>query len=119
VNLRFKREDNYLHVKLNGEYVKDEVESNLNRIFDECRDSNYNKLLLDTRDIDYEPVKIFDRFYIGVKIAELSSKPPLITVGCVVKKDYLGGITETAAKNRGGQFQLFNDENKALNWLSE
>lgn len=119
MNISFKREDNYLYVKLNGDYVKDEVESNLNRIFNECRDCDYSKLLLDTRDIDYEPVKIFDQFYIGVKIAELSSKPPLITVGCMVRKESFNGITETAVKNRGGQFQIFHDENKALSWLSE
>ncbi|UCG69512.1 MAG: hypothetical protein JSV09_00365 [Thermoplasmata archaeon] len=119
MNLRFKREDDYLYVKLNGNYVKGEVESNLNRIFNECRDCDYSKLLLDTREIDYESVNIFDRFHIGVKIAELSSKPPLITVGCMVRKESFGGITETAVKNRGGQFQIFQDENKALSWLSE
>jgi len=76
-------------------------------------------VLLDALDIELEPVKILDRFHIGVKIAELSTKPSLITVGCIVRKQYFDGLSVTTARNRGAEFQAFHDKNKALKWLSE
>jgi hypothetical protein len=119
VNINFEQRKNYLYVKLIGEYINDEVNPTLNKIFNECKSCNYSKMILDTLDIDIKPISIFDRFQIGVKIAELSTKSSLIKVGCIVRKQHFDGISVTAAENRGAQFQIFHDNNEALKWLLE
>lgn len=119
MNIRFKRKENYLYVKISGDYIYDDTFSTLDKIFNECRKYDYSKILLDALDIDLGSVSVINRYYIGTKIAELSTKSSLITVGCVVRKQYFDGLSETVAKNRGAQFQAFHEKNKALKWLSE
>jgi hypothetical protein len=119
VNISFKKKDNYLYVKISGDYISNEVNTNINKIFNECRDCNYSKMILDALEIDIKPINIFDRFNIGVKIAELSTKSSPIKVGCMVRKQYFDGISVTAATNRGAEFQIFHDKNEALKWLLE
>jgi hypothetical protein len=119
VNTSFEQRKNYLYVKVSGDYNDDVAKSTLNKIFNECRECNYSKVLLDAHDIDLKSVSILNRFYMGVEIAELSTRPSLIKVGCVVRKQYFDGLSVTVAKNRGAQFQAFHDKNKALKWLSE
>jgi hypothetical protein len=119
VNTSFEWNENYLYVKLNGDYATDKANTTLNKIFNECRDWDYSKVLIDALDIDLETISILNRFYMGVKIAELSTKPSLIKVGCMVSKQHFDGLSVTVAKNRGAEFQAFHDKNKALKWLSE
>jgi hypothetical protein len=115
----FQRKENYLYVKVSGDYNEDKAKSNLKKIFDECKNCNYSKVLVDALDIDLESISILDRFYVGLKIADLSTRPSLIKVGCIVRKQYFDGLSVTVAKNRGAHFQAFHDNDTALNWLLE
>ena len=117
MNLTFEPKEDYLYVKISGGFDNDKIYSMLDKIFNECRNCDYSKMLLDALDIELEPVKIFDRYHVGLKIAELSTKSRLIRVGCIVRKQYFDGISVLVANNRGAQFNAFHDKDYALDWL--
>ena len=117
MNLILEPKEDYLYVKVSGEFNNDKVNSMLDKIFNKCRNCDYSRMLIDALDIELEPVEIFNRYYVGVKIAELSTKSRLIRVGCIVKKQHFDGISVTAANNRGAHFKAFHDKDNALDWL--
>jgi hypothetical protein len=119
VDLNFELKENYLDVKASGDYIYAESESAINKIFSECRNCDYSKILIDAFNIDLGLLTDIKRFFIGKQIAELNRESPRITVAYVVRKQYINEFAETVAHNRGTRFKGFHNRDEAIKWLSE
>ena len=114
----YEKNKDHIYLKYKGD-EPDSVLKSLHDVFQNCKKWNYDKLLIDLRDFDFDFVSDMTRFYFGEKIAELSNEIYRVKVGVLLNdKDY-SGMGETAAHNRGAFAKAFFNLDETLKWLLE
>ncbi len=113
----------YLEVKYEGVFNRYLLDESLKdeKILEEIRLSEINKVLIDLFDVDLTPVGIMDRFYLGKDAALFfGTQGPfsrMMKAAIVIPRELYDGFAETVARNRGAFLRLFFDRSEALEWL--
>jgi hypothetical protein len=81
-----------------------------------CRQLHYERVLLDMTAVPGEPA-YFDRFEIGVYIAQVMPGRPHVAV--LARPDGINKFGEDTAVNRGAVLLVTGDRNEAITWLLE
>ena len=88
--------------------------SELTNLSNECKKSNFSKVLIYTIDIDWKSLTSMDRFFLGEKGAELFLG---VRMAFVITKESYDGFAKLVAQNRGAIIESFFDLDDALDWL--
>jgi hypothetical protein len=112
----YEKEKDYLYLKYMGDET-DSVMSSLNEVFNNCKNWNYSKLIIDLRDFDFQHVTNMTRFFFGEKIADLSDTIHRVRIAVILNKKDFGGLGETAALNRGAWAKSFFNKDDSIKWL--
>lgn len=118
MNINIDQMENYLYIKIDGEYTDAKIEPTLNKIFYECKNCGYSKILIDALDVNLDSMNDLNRFLIGKKIAEFNMESHLMKIAYVVSKQYINRFSEIVARNRGAQLKGFYNKDEANKWLS-
>jgi hypothetical protein len=110
--------ENYLYVKVDGFYINDDINPALNKIFSECKNCGYSKILIDALDVNLDIINDINRFFIGVEIAKINRELQLMKIAYVVRKQYINRFAETVARNRGAHLKAFYNRDEATQWIS-
>jgi hypothetical protein len=81
-----------------------------------CRQLHYERVLLDTTAVPGEP-EYFDRYQIGVYIAQVMPGRPRVAV--LARPEGINKFGEDTAVNRGAVLLVTGDRNEAITWLLE
>ena len=118
----FDKKEEYLYVKIKGQYVKEERTKVLKLIYDECNQNDYSKMLFDITDVQLDD-DIFERYLNGKEIALIFRKDmtkcikiALIAQPTKIQDTHLK-FEELVARNMGLDYMVFPNERKALKWL--
>ena len=118
----FDKKESYLHVKMKGQYIKEERTQVIKEISNECVQDGYSKLLIDITDIQLDD-DILERFLFGEEAAlifgrniKMYIKIALIAQPNKIQDTHLK-FEEIVARNRGLDFMVFPNEKRALTWL--
>ena len=122
MELYFDKKEGYLHVKIKGQYIKEERTQVIKEISNECIQDGYSKLLIDMTNIQLDD-DIFERFLFGEEAALIFGgnikkyiKIALFAQPKKVQDTHLK-FEEIVATNRGLDFMVFPNEKRALTWL--
>jgi hypothetical protein len=110
----FNREKNYLHVTVTGMYSFKSIIEILQNIKSQCIVNNICNVLFDFSRVD-GIIPFTDKYKIGEFVAENYSAKIKMTV--VDKPENINKLAENVAVNRGGKVAVFNNQDRALEWL--
>jgi hypothetical protein len=111
----FEKKDNYLVMKISGEYSIEDFMSFVEIIKNRCEKENINRVLVDTQNFTYTNVPTMDRFYIGENIAKFFGSK--IKLAVVWPEEHINKFAENVAVNRGGRLFVTHSVNDAEEWL--
>jgi len=109
------KKDNYIHFKITGDYPGKEVFKDFDQIIEASNKYDCPIILLDCTDFKYE-LSTYDRYEIGEYIAETYGSKHL-KIALVGNPKNTDPFTETVAQNRGANFRMFSEQEKAIKWL--
>jgi len=112
----YEENKDYLLIKYSGYKDIYEFFNSLYKASEICKKKNYNKIILDTFDVNFLEIRVTDKFSAGEKIAEIFNYPNKVAV--LAPKKFHDSFTETVTANRGGLIKAFDDKNDAIEWLS-
>jgi hypothetical protein len=112
-NYHIQEESSYLNVDLDGEWDLEGLKSFADALLSRAKDRGCKKILIDglktntapTTSVSFFYGQYIATFFIGFKIA------------LVIKKEYISGLFENVAVNRGVFMSVFCDRQSALQWL--
>jgi hypothetical protein len=110
----FEEADGYLSVRVRGEWTRDAMRRQIQRIADAARDRAHSRVLVDMRGIS-APGSEMDRYHAGLDVAEIWG--PRLKVAAVGTPEVYNGFAETVALNRGACLKATTDADEALRWL--
>jgi hypothetical protein len=114
-NYFFTKEDNYISMKVSGEYDFADFKTYLKIIYAKCELEDIYKVMFDSLDVIGIDIPTLERYFLGVEAAEqLRYK---VKLAIVWHKEYTTYLGETAAVNRGGNVKVFSNAESALEWL--
>ena len=116
IDLRFEDRQDYLVVTSSGNWQIDAIKDVIDTIRSESEKRGNNRVLWDLRDIR-EPPTDLDRHTAGKYLASVWRGTLKVAVVC--REEDITKLTENAAVNRGAQFFVTGDEQRALHWLLE
>ncbi len=106
----------YLLVEVRGEWTEAATQQALYAIKAEADRLGSQRLLLDLRGLS-RPATEMVRFWSGRYLAQILPYP--FKVAAFAKPELINKFGETVAVNRGAWFQVFPDEQRAVQWLTE
>ena len=104
----------YLLIIIESRWTPEIAEQVLKEIKHEAEALKMDRLFFDVRKLEL-PGSESTRFLTGEFIADML-RPP-IKVAALGKPEAINRFVENTAVNRGANFKVFSDEQKAINWL--
>jgi hypothetical protein len=114
MNLEFCRNQDYLLVKISGEWSTAETLKSMDDIKAKSDEYGLKCILLDLLDLSL-PDSEMTRFYSGEKIAQLFKYS--YKLACFAPAERINHFAEDVAVNRGANFRVFYSEAEAIEWL--
>jgi hypothetical protein len=107
----------YLYMVITGEYDLSDFKEYFKIVMERCTKEKTFKLLVNNLNLKGTDIPMNHKFALGEEIGKVIGSK---LKGAVVwpARD-IDGFTETVAKNRGGNMQLFGDVESAERWLLE
>jgi hypothetical protein len=118
-NIIYDEKENYLKIKYSGYNNIEEFFISLEKAYNICRKNNYSNIILDVIDVDFNQVKIFDKYFAGEEIAKYSKVPNKIKIAVEAPKEYTNGFVDNVATNRGAFYKKFHKIKDAIDWVNE
>lgn len=109
----FQDESEYLRVELAGEWNLDELKGFARAIQFRVKESGHKKILIDALQTHTVPNLSISFFY-GEYISTLFLG---FKIALVIRKEFISGLLENVAVNRGVFLSVFSDKQSALPWL--
>ena len=112
--------DHYLYVRCEGSYDFESMADTYQRSFEFAAAAERKALILDARGLGGEPPDVFQRFRLGVRIAELQRGPGrgIMIAGVgdegMVSPNRFG---ELVARNRSAYARVFTQLDAAIRWV--
>jgi hypothetical protein len=110
----YKNNGDHLFVELHEPYTLTLFLSTIQEIGEYCQKEKLNKVLVDLLKVTGNP-SILDRYHFGVEIARVWG--PRIKAAAIAEPSLVNFMAETVAVNRGANFKVFFDRDKASTWL--
>jgi hypothetical protein len=111
----FEKKENYLLMRIAGEYAMEDFMSFAAILLERCEKDNVNKVLVDAFKVRNTNVDIMDRFYIGENIAKLLGSKLRLAV--IWPEEHINKFAEDVAVNRGGRLFVTHSIELAEEWL--
>ena len=114
-NLYFVENQDYLFVKVVGEWIKEEIETHIRSIQEEANRYRFNKILVEALNVELDTTTEMIRFYTGEHIAKIWGWN--LKAAFIGRAKFINHFAETVAINRGANIAVFSDKSKAFKWL--
>lgn len=119
MNIKFKSDDKtYLTISLSGECPKQEINKIPEIIFKAFKDTQNNKILLDTSLITERVINTLLQFEYSANLVKLLNGNGII-LGIYGNNEIYTQFTETVAANRGATVKVSNDYETIKLWLTD
>jgi hypothetical protein len=109
----FQDGSGYLNVDLAGEWNLDDLKGFAKALHVHVKDSGYRKILIDALKTNTAP-NAGSSFFYGEYISTLFLG---FRIALVIRKEFISGLFENVAVNRGVILSVFDDKRSALQWL--
>ena len=109
----FRDEPEYLNVDLTGDWNLDDLKGFAKAVHLRTKDSGQRRILIDALNTNTAPDTSSSFFY-GEYISTLFSG---FKIALVIRKEFISGLLENVAVNRGVFLSVFSDKQSALKWL--
>lgn len=116
--LTFENRENHLFVLSNGLRTRGTVTAMAMEIFDAALANNLSKVLIDARELDGR-LGVLDSYLLVTEVFQ-NIRGKGIRKAAIVDEQIntlREWFLETVARNRGFNIRIFNDKEKALDWL--
>lgn len=120
VDMRFEFRDDYLFVQCAGIYDFESMRRVYATSFAAAVRGDCKALLVDVRDLTGEPPTIFERYTLGVYVAELQRGPARgVMIAGVGKRPMVHAkkFGELVARNRSAAARIFTSMDEAVAWI--
>ena len=114
IDLRFKTEENYLHVQASGVWDAVGAKKALTQVREKADEKQRTSILIDCIDLR-QPIVEMHRYYTGEAIAQILGRP--YKTVAYMQEEESNKFLENVAINRGADFFVTKNYHKALNWL--
>jgi hypothetical protein len=109
----FRDESGYLRVELSGEWNLGELKGLAKTIQIRVEEGGHRKILIDALRTTTAP-NLSSSFFFGEYISTLFLG---FKIALVIRKEFISGLLENVAVNRGVFLSVFSDKQSALKWL--
>ncbi len=120
IDMRFEFRDDYLFVQCEGDYEFESMRQVYATSFAAAVRGGCRALLIDVRALTGEPPTIFERYTLGVYVAELQRGPARgVMIAGVGKRPMVHAkkFGELVARNRAAVARIFTDMDEAVAWI--
>ena len=120
IDMRFEFRDDYLFVQCEGSYEFESMRRVYATSFAAAVRGDCRAVLVDVRDLTGEPPTIFERYTLGVYVAELQRGPARgVMIAGVGKRPmvHANKFGELVARNRSAVARIFTDMDEAIEWI--
>lgn len=104
-----------LHVNVRGDFNPDALFRMVDEIESRCSEAGLSRAFVDFREVG-PPKSEFHRFAVGSYVAQRMQYR--VRVAILWRKEYVTGLLENSALNRGGLLRVFETEAEADAWLA-
>lgn len=115
LNLDHERFDDYLLVRLEGQWTRDNIQQAIADIAGLAQEQGHNRILVDARGLS-EPENDLQRFEAGEHIARMWRG---LKVVVIYPEKWINKFTENTAVNRGVDMMVVSDYGRAEKWLTD
>ncbi len=105
----------YLYMVVSGEYDLSDFKEYFKIVMERCEKEKIFKIIVNNLDVKGTDIPMVHRFVLGEEIARVIGSK--IRGAVVWPTNDVDRFTETVAKNRGGNMQLFGDLESAEHWI--
>jgi hypothetical protein len=112
-SFNIRDESGYLNVDLSGEWNLDELKGFAEALHLRVKDGGHRKILIDAMRTTTPPDTSSSYFYGDY----ISTKFFGFKIALVIRKEFISGLFENVAVNRGVFLSVFHDKPSALQWL--
>jgi len=109
----FKDEAEYLSADLSGEWDLEDLKGFARAVLSRVKDSGYKRILIDATKTNTKPDTSASFFY-GEYVSTMFQG---IKIALVMREEFISGLFEDVAVNRGAFLSVFKDRPGALQWL--
>ncbi|MFC2140640.1 hypothetical protein ACFLQ1_02845, partial [Candidatus Auribacterota bacterium] len=112
-NLSINTEEKYIRVDLSEELTESDIHDSMKEVLRVRQEQKLNHILCDERQLQVRP-----NDSIGLATATRISSGPYVGMKlAIIRKDFEERLFELVANNRSGIVKVFDDEEKAKQWL--
>jgi len=116
-NIRFELRNGYIFSEIREDINSNNYERIFQKIIEEGKRNSQNKILIDVSKVKLN-INILSRFEVGQLMAERARL--VFKIAAIISKEEMKEkFAETVARNRGLNFYVFDNEEKAIKWLLE
>jgi hypothetical protein len=109
----FKDEPGHLGVNLTGDWNLEDLKDFSKALHARAREKGYHKILIDALQTNTAP-NTSSSFFYGEYVSTMFSG---YKIALVIRKEFISGLFENVAVNRGVFLSVFTDRQSALQWL--